>query len=81
MMTLIMKNVIITVSENYLDKITSVSELLRENGLNIKHVFEFGVITGEVDEMNIQKLTTHREIFTMTEDKQANIPSPDSEIQ
>jgi hypothetical protein len=75
------KNIVITVSENYLDKLKSLADSLRKDGLTITNLYEFGVITGSAEDSIIKKLRDHKEIISLTEDKQAFIAPPDAEIQ
>ncbi|MDO5979992.1 hypothetical protein [Flavivirga spongiicola] len=75
------KNVIITISEDHLDRINSVVNLLSQDGLVIENVFEFGIITGVVDENKIEKLKKHQEILTLTDDVSQKISPPENEIQ
>lgn len=76
-----MKNIIITVSESYLDKLKSFADLLRNDGLTITNLYEFGVITGKAEDRVIKKLRDYKEIISLTEDKQAFIAPPDADIQ
>ena len=76
-----MKNIVITVSENYLDKVKSLADLLRKDGLTITNLYEFGVITGNAEDRIIKKLRDHKEIISLTEDKQAFVAPPDAGIQ
>ncbi len=75
------KNIVITISENHLDKLRSVSEMLRHEGLEINQVFEFGVITGSIDESDMGRLKAHEEVLAVVEDKEVDIGPPDAEIQ
>ena len=76
-----MKNIVITISENYLDNLKSIADLLRQEGLTITNLYDFGVITGCAEEIIIKKLRDHKEVISLTEEKQAFIAPPDSEIQ
>jgi hypothetical protein len=76
-----MIHVVITISEIYLDRLSSVAESLREEGLIITHLYEFGVITGFAEEERITQIRNHEEIISLTEEKEAKVPPPDSEIQ
>lgn len=76
-----MKRVVITISEYYLDRLSVVAEGLREEGLTITHLYEFGVIIGVAEEETIARIREHEEIVALTEEKQAGIAPPDSEIQ
>ncbi len=77
-----MKNIVITISEDYIKELGSISDSLRKDGFEITNVYEFGVIIGTVaDENIIEKLRKRKEIIALTEEKQANLPPPDSDIQ
>ena len=76
-----MKNIVITVAEGYLDKLKSIADILRKDGLTITNLYEFGVITGNAEDKIIKKLRDHKEILSLTEEKQAFIGPPDSDIQ
>ncbi len=76
-----MKRVIITVSEYYLDRLSIVAEGLREEGLTITQLYEFGVIIGVAEEEAIQRIREHKEIEGLTEEKETGIAPPDSEVQ
>lgn len=75
------KNVIITISEDYLDNINSVVNLLNKDGLAIGNIFEFGIITGIVDENKIENIKKHPEILSLSEDEPQKISPPENEIQ
>ena len=72
-----MKNIVITISENYLGNLKSIADLLRKEGLTITNLYDFGVITGCAAEIIIKKLRAHKEIISLTEEKQAFIAPPD----
>lgn len=76
-----MKRVVITISEYYLDKIGIVAEDLRKEGLIIIHLYEFGVIVGTAEQTTIDRIREHKEIVSLTEEKETGIAPPDSEIQ
>lgn len=76
-----MKNIVITISENHLDNLTSIADLLRKEGLVITNLYDFGVITGSAEERIIKKLRDRKEIISLTEERQAFIAPPDSDIQ
>ncbi|MDY9919889.1 MAG: hypothetical protein U2P89_13615 [Proteiniphilum sp.] len=76
-----MRQIIITISEFYLDKLTIVAEQLHREGLIITHLYEFGVIIGAAEEEVIPKIRNYKEVTSLVEDKQISIPPPDSEIQ
>lgn len=75
------KYIIITISENYLDKLNSIADFLRKEGLLITQLYEFGVITGSCEEENIEKLKDHKEIISFAEDTPASIAPPDEDVQ
>ncbi|CAG5069389.1 hypothetical protein DYBT9623_02125 [Dyadobacter sp. CECT 9623] len=76
-----MKSIVITISETYLSNLRTVADELCEEGLTITNLFEFGVITGHADEEILGKLRDHKEVISLTEEKQATIPPPDSPVQ
>jgi hypothetical protein len=76
-----MKRVVITISEYYLDRLSIVAEGLQEEGLTITHLYEFGVIIGVAEEEAIPRIRRHKEVAALTEEKQADVPPPDSTIQ
>ena len=59
----------------------SIADLLKKEGLTITNLYDFGVITGSAEEIIIKKLRDHKEVISLTEEKQAFIAPPDSEIQ
>ena len=75
------KNIVITVSESYLDKLKYVADIFIEEGLTITNLYEFGVITGNAEDKVIKKLRSHKEIISLTEDKQIIIAPPNADIQ
>lgn len=76
-----MKKVVITISELYLDRIEWVAESLREEGLTITHLYEFGVIIGYALEENIVQMRHQEGILSLSEEKEPNVPPSDEEIQ
>lgn len=76
-----LKNIVITISESYLDKLKSIADLLKRDGMTITNLYDFGVITGNAEDKIINKLRDHKEIISLTEEKQAFISPPDAEIQ
>lgn len=76
-----MRQIIITIYEIYLDRLTIVAEQLHREGLVIIHVYEFGVIIGMAEEKVIPRIRNHKEVASLVEDKQVHIPPPDSEVQ
>ncbi|SFL38894.1 hypothetical protein [Proteiniphilum acetatigenes] len=76
-----MRQIIITISEIYLDRLNIVAEQLHQEGLLIIKLYEFGVIIGMAEEEVIPKIRDHKEVASLVEEKQVNIPPPDSEIQ
>jgi hypothetical protein len=75
------KNIIVTVSENYLDKLQFVTDMLHKEGMTITNLYEFGVIIGNAEEEVIKKLTSNKAIISLTEDTQVYVPPPDTDIQ
>ncbi|RNC65402.1 hypothetical protein [Proteiniphilum sp. X52] len=76
-----MRQIIITISEIYLDRLNIVAEQLHREGLLIIKLYEFGVIIGMAEEEVIPKIRDHKEVASLVEEKRVNIPPPDSEIQ
>lgn len=76
-----MKQIVITISEIYLKRLNIVAEELHRDGLVIIQLYEFGVIIGIADEEAISKIRNHREVASLVEEKQVDIPPPDAEIQ
>ena len=76
-----MRQIIITIYEIYLDRLTIVAEQLHREGLVIVHVYEFGVIIGMAEEEAIPRIRNHKEVASLEEDKQVNVPPPDAEVQ
>lgn len=75
------KKIVITISEDYLDKIKSITESLIKEGLVVTNVYEFGVIIGNAEDINIIKLKNRREIISVTEEKHPSIDPPEEDIQ
>ncbi|MDD2247695.1 MAG: hypothetical protein PHC39_11615 [Proteiniphilum sp.] len=76
-----MRHIVITISEYYLDRLNSLAESLREEGLTITRLYEFGVIIGFAEDELIMRIRNHEGIVSLTEEKQIDIPPPDSDIQ
>lgn len=71
------KNVVITVAEQYLNCLDAIADKLRAEGLQIKRQYEFGVIIGVIEEKNMDKILTHKEIVSCSEEKKIQLPPPD----
>ncbi|MEA4949731.1 MAG: hypothetical protein VB068_08800 [Petrimonas sp.] len=76
-----MRQIVITISAYYLDRLDIVAENLREEGVMITRLYEFGVIIGYAEEETIDKIRHHKEIVSLTDEKEAIIPPPDEDIQ
>jgi hypothetical protein len=76
-----MKRIIITVSEYYLHELNVVADELREEGMTITQLYEYGVIVGVAEEDTIERIRHHREVESLTEDKEVKIAPPDAQIQ
>ncbi len=76
-----MKKIVITVSAYYLDRLDVVAENLREEGVTITRLYEFGVIVGYAEEETIDKIRQHDEIVSLTDEKEVGIPPPEEDIQ
>ena len=76
-----MRQIIITISEIYLDRLNIVAEQLHREGLLIIKLYEFGVIIGMAEEEVILKIRDHKEVASLVEEKRVDISPPDLEIQ
>ncbi|BBD44633.1 hypothetical protein SDC9_158679 [bioreactor metagenome] len=76
-----MKQIIITISAYYLDRLDVVAENLREEGVTITRLYEFGVIIGYAEEEIIDKIRHHKEIASLTDEKDVVIPPPEEDVQ
>ncbi|HBK41162.1 MAG TPA: hypothetical protein DDZ57_06265 [Porphyromonadaceae bacterium] len=76
-----MKQIIITISAYYLDRLDVVAENLREEGVTITRLYEFGVIIGYAEEEIIEKIRHHKEIASLTDEKDVVIPPPEEDVQ
>ncbi|WP_192822793.1 hypothetical protein [Rufibacter sp. LB8] len=75
------KNIVITITEDCLDRLHIIASTLKQDGLQITNIFEYGVITGNVEDKSIEKLRSYDEILSLKEDQSIQISPPDSEIQ
>ncbi len=76
-----MKRIVITISEYYLNQLNVVADELREEGMTITQLYEYGVIVGLAEEETIERIRHHKEVETLTKEKEAKIAPPDAEIQ
>ena len=76
-----MKQIIIPISAYYLDRLDVVAENLREEGVTITRLYEFGVIIGYAEEEIIDKIRHHKEIASLTDEKDVVIPPPEEDVQ
>ena len=76
-----MKRIVITVSEYYLHELNVVADELREEGVTITQLHEYGVIIGLAADETIERIRHHKEVAALTEEKEARIAPPDTEIQ
>lgn len=76
-----MKRIIITVSEYYLHELNVVADELREEGVTITQLHEYGVIVGLAAEETIERIRHHKEVAALTEEKEVKIAPPDAQIQ
>jgi hypothetical protein len=76
-----MKQIVITVSAYYLDRLDVVAENLREEGVTITRLYEFGVIIGYAEEATIDKIRHHKEIASLTDEKEAAVSPPEEDVQ
>lgn len=75
------KNILITFNENYLNEIDNILDYLREEGMIINNVYDFGVVSGILEEDKFEKIRSFKEISLLKEDEKINIPPPDEDIQ
>lgn len=75
------KKVIITVSEQYLNGLDKFVAQLKEEGLLVIRLYDYGVIVGEIEENNMDYILVHKEILSCSEEKIIQTPPPDSNIQ
>lgn len=75
------KNVIVTVSEQYLHCLGTIAEKLTSDGLKIRRQYEFGVIIGEIEEKQIKKILSHKEVVSCSQDKKIQLPPSGSDVQ
>ncbi len=76
-----MRQIVITISAYYLNRLDLVAENLRKEGVTITHLYEFGVIIGYAEEETIDRIRHHEEILSLSDEKEATIPPPDADIQ
>lgn len=76
-----MKQIVITVSAYYLDRLDVVAENLREEGVTIARLYEFGVIIGYAEETTIDKIRHRKEIASLTDEKEAAVSPPEEDVQ
>lgn len=76
-----MRQIVITISSYYLDRLDIVAENLRKEGVTITRLYEFGVIIGYAEEETINQIRHHEEIVSLSDEKEATIPPPDADIQ
>ena len=76
-----MKQIVITVSAYYLDRLDVVAENLREDGVTITRLYEFGVIIGYAEETTIDKIRHRKEIASLTDEKEAAVSPPEEDVQ
>jgi phosphoserine phosphatase len=75
------KNLVITLSDKYIGRIKEIAKMLSNDGLVVTNVYDFGVITGTTEEINVDKIKKHKEIEALTEELNISISPPDSELQ
>jgi hypothetical protein len=74
-----MIQIVITISESYLDRLETLAESLRVDGLEITRLYAFGVIVGVADKEVILKIRNYKEIISLLEEKEVFITPPPSD--
>ena len=75
-------NLIISVDEDHLDKISSVVKNLQSAGLYVEQLMEnLGIITGSCDSSNVQALSQVEGVSSVETERTYQIAPPDSDIQ
>lgn len=75
------KNIVITLNDRYLEEIDNTLNYLREEGMIINNVYEFGVVSGILKEENFAKIRALKEVLLLKEEEKINIPPPNEDIQ
>jgi hypothetical protein len=75
------KDIVVTISQDQLENLESLEQLLISEGLHITNRFAFGVITGKTEEKNFENLRNISGVISLKEEPRLNISPPDSEIQ
>jgi len=76
-----MKQIVITISSYYLDRLDIVAENLRKEGVTITRLYEFGVIIGYAEEETINQSVITKRLSLYRTRKRQPIPPPDADIQ
>lgn len=74
-------NIVLSIGDIHIHNLDIIVNKLEELGMSVDNTFEFGVITGTMENSDIQELKTISEIESFTVDAQVNLPPPDEEIQ
>jgi hypothetical protein len=72
-----MKNIIVTISEEHLNDLDSITESMVKDGMIINITFVFGVVWGQADEETIQKLKKRKELSSVMDEKKVSIIKED----
>jgi hypothetical protein len=75
------KNVIVTLEEGEERRLPKMVESLTKSGLAVQNTFEYGVVTGIIDEKKIKALTKKKGIQSVEEDQPINLPPNGSPLQ
>lgn len=75
------KNVVITLVESDEKNLFLTVESLKKKGLDVQNTFDFGVITGVIDQKRIKNLLKVKGVESISEDQIVNLSPPDSPIQ
>jgi len=76
------KSIIVTVTDDALDKIQTVARQLGSKGMKVNKVHPItGVISGSIDAGKMGKLSSVKGVHSVEHDAAVQLPDPNSEIQ
>jgi hypothetical protein len=75
-------NLLISVDDNYMDKIPEVVKKLKSVGLNVEQSMqEVGIVTGSCDSAKVQALSQVEGVLNVEPSRDYQLAPPDSDIQ